>query len=119
MNENTNPETAELLFDGKKYSLPVRKDNQGQKGIDIRNLRRDAGLITYDPGFANTASCQSSVSHVDGEGGRLLYRGYAIEDLTDSCTFVEVGYLLIHGRLPTRIGTGKVFRLAESTLDDS
>lgn len=103
MNENKNPEAAELLFEGKHIPLSVRRDNQGQRGIDIRNLRRDAGLITYDPGFANTASCQSSVSHVDGEGGRLLYRGYAIEDLTENCTFIEVGYLLAHGRLPTRI----------------
>ena len=102
MNEPMNPETAELSFDGKKFSLPVQTDQLGQKALDIRALRKDLGLITYDPGFANTGSCRSSVSFVDGEGGRLVYRGYSIEDVTENCTFVEVSYLLIHNRLPTR-----------------
>ncbi len=102
MNDTPYAGSAELIVDGKKVSLGIFKDNIGERGLDIRNLRKDAGLITYDPGFANTGSCRSSVSFVDGEGGRLRYRGYDIVDLTEHCTFVEVGYLLIHGRLPTR-----------------
>jgi len=103
MNEKTSPENAELIFRGKKTVLPVRVDKIGQAGMDIRALRKETGLITYDPGLANTGSCESSVSFVDGENGRLLYRGYTIEDLTEHCTFVEVGYLLIHDRLPKRL----------------
>ena len=93
---------AELSYDGKSFKLPVLTDNLGQDALDVRNLRKDAGLITYDPGFANTGSCKSSVSFVDGEGGRLVYRGYPIEEITETCTFVEVSYLLIHNRFPTR-----------------
>ena len=102
MNEKANAETAKLVVDGKEFAYPVRTDNIGQKGIDIRSLRKDTGLVTYDPGFANTTSCQSAVSFVDGDKGRLVYRGYPVEDLTENCTFVEVAYLLIHDRLPTR-----------------
>ena len=93
---------AQLVVDGKTYEFPVLSDHIGQKAVDIRALRSEAGLITYDPGFANTGSCKSSVSFVDGENGRLVYRGFPIADLTENCTFVEVAYLLIHGRLPTR-----------------
>lgn len=102
MNDAPKSDKAELVVDGKTYPLAIRKDNIGQRGMDIRSLRADTGLITYDPGLANTGSCQSAVSFVDGERGRLRYRGYAVEDLTENCTFVEVGYLLLHGRLPTR-----------------
>ncbi len=93
---------AELKVGGKDFTLPVLTDSVGQTAVDIRNLRKDSGLITYDPGFANTGSCKSAVSFVDGEAGRLVYRGYSIEDLTENCTFIEVAYLLIHGRLPKR-----------------
>jgi citrate synthase len=93
---------AQLNYSGKTCDLPVQRDQIGQSAIDIRNLRKDLGLVTYDPGFANTASCRSSVSFVDGEGGRLVYRGYPVEVLTDNCTFVEVCYLLLHDRLPMR-----------------
>ena len=102
MNETAESNTADLVYDGKTYKLPVLSDNLGQHAVDVRNLRRDAALITYDPGYANTGSCKSSVSFVDGEGGRLVYRGYPIEEITETCTFVEVSYLLIHNRLPTR-----------------
>ncbi|HRZ11945.1 MAG TPA: citrate synthase [Kiritimatiellia bacterium] len=93
---------AQLAFDGRTVDLPVLTDHIGQRAVDIRNLRKDAGLTAFDPGFANTVSCRSGVSYVDGEAGRLVYRGYAIEDLADNCTFIEVAYLLLHDRLPTR-----------------
>lgn len=85
----------------KSFSLPVITDNEGQRFLDVRALARETGLSTYDPGFVNTASCKSAVSLVDGEGGKLLYRGYPIEELAAHCDFVEVAYLLIHGELPT------------------
>lgn len=109
MSESTNsqPEVAEISIAGKKYVFPIIRDHIGQQALDIRTLRKDAGLITYDPGFANTASCKSSISFVDGERGRLVYRGFTVEELAENCTFVEVAYLLIHGRLPTRNQLGR------------
>ncbi len=102
MSDSVDTEKAELILGNKKYPLSVKADKIGQKGVDIRSLRKDTGYITYDPGLANTGSCQSEVSFVDGEAGRLQYRGYSIEDLTANCSFIEVGYLLIHNRLPTK-----------------
>lgn len=95
-------EMAEIILAGKRYTFPIKRDNIGQAAIDIRTLRKDTGFITYDPGFANTASCQSAISFVDGERGKLGYRGFTVEELAENCTFVEVAYLLLHGRLPTR-----------------
>lgn len=92
---------AEIYIEGEKlYELPVIHDNMGGNSIDITNLRRDTGYITYDPGFGNTGSCRSSITYLDGEKGILQYRGYPIEDLVESCDFVEVAYLLVHGYLP-------------------
>lgn len=82
------------------YEFPVLEDNMKGSSLDIRNLRRDTGMVTYDPGFGNTGSCQSAITYLDGEKGILQYRGYAIEDLVESCDFVEVAYLLVHGTLP-------------------
>jgi len=92
---------AEMYIDGEKaFSLPLITDSMGYQSIDIRNLRKKTGMITYDPGFANTGSCQSQITYLDGEKGILRYRGYPIEDLVEHCDFVEVAYLLIHGYLP-------------------
>lgn len=102
MSENADVRMAELMVDGKSYKFPMRKDSIGQEAVDIRSLRKDTGLITYDPGFANTGSCSSSISFVDGEKGRLVYRGFPVAELAENCTFIEVAYLLIHGKLPTR-----------------
>ena len=74
---------------------------EGERGIDIRRLRSDTGLITYDPGYANTGSVQSAITFIDGEQGVLRYRGYPIEELTTRDSFLGVSYLLIHGELPT------------------
>ncbi len=93
---------AKLIFEGKTYRLPVIEGVRGERAIDIRALRDDTGLITMDPGLANTGICRSSVTFVDGEKGILQYRGYPIETLAEHSTFVETAYLLLHGDLPTR-----------------
>ncbi len=98
----TTGETAELKINGQTYTLPVVLGTEGEKAIDIRGLRAESGYITLDSGYANTGSCTSSITYLDGEKGILSYRGYAIEDLAENCTFVEVAYLLDHGTLPTR-----------------
>lgn len=93
--------TATLILDGKSYEFPVVEGSQGERAIDIRSLRSETGYITLDSGFMNTGSCASSITFLDGEKGVLNYRGYAIEDLANNCSFVEVCYLLLHGHLPT------------------
>ncbi|AEV28516.1 citrate synthase I, hexameric type [Sphaerochaeta pleomorpha str. Grapes] len=97
---NIHKEAAKLVLEGKEVNLPVITDNMGGKSLDITKLRKDTGYITYDPGFVNTGSCMSSICYVDGENGILRYRGYDIEDLVETCDFVEVAYLLIKGELP-------------------
>jgi citrate synthase len=97
---NIQKEAAKLVLEGKEVKLPVITDNMGGKSLDITTLRKDTGYITYDPGFVNTGSCMSSICYVDGENGILRYRGYNIEDLVETCDFVEVAYLLIKGELP-------------------
>lgn len=72
----------------------------GNRGFDIRKLRPDTGLVTFDPGFANTAMARSSITYIDGAAGQLLYRGYSIEQVASSCSFLEVSYLLLYGSLP-------------------
>ncbi len=94
---------AELKVDGKTYQLPIIKSTEGDNGIDIRKLRTESTYITYDSGFANTGSCVSGITFIDGEKGILRYRGYDIEDLAQNCLFIEVAYLLVHGKLPTEI----------------
>ena len=94
--------TAKLILDDTTVELPVIVGTEGERAIDIRKLRAQTGYITYDPGLANTGSCQSSITFINGEAGVLRYRGYAIEDLVEHSSFVEVSYLLIYGELPTR-----------------
>lgn len=91
---------AVLTFDGKSYDFPTISDSLGARAIDIRTLRKDTGAVMFDPGFGNTATCDSEICYVDGEKGILRYRGYNIEDLVEYCDFVEVCYLLIKGELP-------------------
>ncbi len=94
-------EKAELILEGKTYHLPVIIGTEGEKAIDIRTLRAQTGYVTFDSAYMNTGSCSSSITFLDGEQGVLSYRGYAIEDLAENCSFVEVAYLLDHGSLPT------------------
>jgi citrate synthase len=94
-------ETAKLMVDGKTFELPIVRGSEGETAIDISNLRAETGLITLDPGFANTGSCLSSVTFLDGEKGILRYRGIPVEQLAEHSRFVETAYLLINGELPT------------------
>ncbi len=93
---------AKLIIDGRTYELPIVTGSEGERAIDILNLREETGHITLDPGFPNTGSCQSSITFMDGEKGILRYRGIPIEQLAEHSRFVETAYLLINGELPTR-----------------
>jgi len=93
--------TAKLIVDGKTYELPLVIGTEKETAIDISNLRDETGLITLDPGFANTGSCESSITFMDGEKGILRYRGIPIEQLAEYSSFRETAYLLINGKLPT------------------
>ncbi|MFP4473229.1 MAG: citrate synthase [Candidatus Omnitrophota bacterium] len=95
-------ERAKLLLDGKTFDFPVIEGADGVKGVDLSKLRAQTGYLSVDPGFANTAACDSSVTYLDGENGILRYRGYPIEEIAEKSTFVETAYLLIHGELPSR-----------------
>jgi citrate synthase len=94
-------ETAQLQVGDKTIELPIVVGSEGERGIDISKLRKETGLITLDPGYVNTGSCQSAITFIDGDKGILRYRGISIEDLAANCTFLEVAYLLIYGSLPT------------------
>ena len=92
--------TATLSYEGKLIELPLVDGTQDELGIDIKTLRAKTNLITLDPGFKNTGSCQSAITFLDGEQGILRYRGYDINELANSADFLEVAYLLIFGELP-------------------
>ncbi|MCA0920012.1 citrate synthase [Pseudooceanicola nanhaiensis] len=93
--------TATLTLDGKTYELPVLSPTEGPDVIDIRKLYGQANVFTYDPGFTSTASCDSSITYIDGEEGILLHRGYPIGDLAGKSHYLEVCYLLLYGALPS------------------
>src|SRR3989442_8287202 len=92
--------TAELTLDGKSCKLRIVEGTEKERAIDISSLRSDTGFITLDDGYANTGSCQSQITFIDGEQGILRYRGIPIEELAEKSTFVEVAHLLIMGKLP-------------------
>ncbi|MBN2629633.1 MAG: citrate (Si)-synthase [Rhodobacteraceae bacterium] len=92
---------ATLTLDGKSYDLPVHAPTLGPNVLDIRKLYADAGVFTYDPGFTSTASCESTITFIDGDKGELLHRGYSIDELAEHSHFLEVCYLLLYGELPT------------------
>jgi citrate synthase len=93
---------AKLEMDGKSFSLPIVEGTEGEKAVDISALRNHSALITLDDGYANTGSCLSKITFIDGEKGILRYRGIPIEELAEKSTFVETAYLIIYGHLPTR-----------------
>ena len=94
--------TAELIIDGKSYTLPVIVGSEGEVAVDISELREKARVITLDLGFKNTGSTKSAITFLDGDKGVLHYRGYSIEDLAEKSNFIEVAYLLIYGHLPSQ-----------------
>ncbi len=97
----TNSTITVKTEDGRESVLPRISPTHGPDVADVRSLYKDTGLFTYDPGFASTASCKSSIAFIDGDEGILLYRGYPIEQLAEHSTYLEVCYLLMYGELPT------------------
>jgi len=96
-------DVAKLIVDGKEYEFPIVIGTENEVAIDIKSLRAVTnGIITIDPGFKNTGSCESKITFLDGEKGILRHRGYAIEELTEKAGFLEVAYMIIFGELPTR-----------------
>ncbi len=93
-------DTAELRIGDQTVQLPVITGSEGERAIDISRLRAETGCITLDPGYANTGSCQSAITFIDGEKGILRYRGIPIEELAEKSNFLEVSYLLMYGKLP-------------------
>ena len=95
---------------GKEYGIPISYGTYPSYGaaINCLELRKvkvsddDFGLMTYDPGYSNTASCKSSITFVDGEKGVLRYRGYPIEQLAEHSTYLETAYLILFGELPSK-----------------
>ena len=96
-------DTFTLIDDktGKKYNIPVIEGTEGPHVLDIRNLSKQTGMFTYDPGYVSTASCKSRITFIDGAKGILRYRGYPIDELAEKSDFMEVCHLLLHGELPS------------------
>ena len=95
------PPPARLILEGAEYSLPVVVGSEGEKAIDISQLRARSGYITLDPGYGNTGACESEITFIDGDEGILRYRGYPIEQIAGNAQFTEISYLLIYGHLPS------------------
>lgn len=95
-------ESVTLKYAGKEVELPVVTGTENEKGIDISALRAKTGYVTLDPAYVNTGACTSAITFIDGDLGILRYRGIPIEELAERSTFLEVAYLLIFGKLPTR-----------------
>ncbi len=92
---------AKLTYDGKEYEFDIIEGSEGERGIDFRTLRKQTGLVAFDPAYGNTGSCASAITFIDGEKGILRYRGYPIEEVATRAKFTEVCYLLIYGERPT------------------
>ena len=97
----TNKKTAKLILENKELELDIITGSENESAIDITSLRNKTGYITIDPGYANTGSCISDITFINGETGILRYRGYPIEELANNVSFTDVAYLLLHGNLPT------------------
>jgi citrate synthase len=89
-------------YSDKSVELPVIRGTEGEPTLDIKGVPKELGYFTYDPGYAATASCTSTITFIDGNKGILRYRGYPIEQLAEQSTFLEVAYLLLYGELPTQ-----------------
>ena len=98
---------------GRSVELPLHEGTEGPEVLDISTLYREMGIFTYDPGFVSTASCRSAITFIDGDEGKLWYRGYPIEQLAQNSSFLEVAHLLLYGELPNAQqleGFGRVIR---------
>lgn len=100
--KNAIPEFAELKIGDQVTKLPIKHATIGQNVIDVTKLYATTGYFTYDPGFMSTASCQSTITYIDGDQGVLRHRGYNIKELAEKSNFLEVAYLLLHGELPNK-----------------
>ncbi len=96
------PSSITISLDGsnKTAAMPLLTGTLGPQVADIRKLYSALGIFTYDPGYGETASCESKITYIDGDEGVLLYRGYPIEQLAEKSDFIEVCYLLMYGELP-------------------
>jgi len=92
--------TISLDGTNKSLTLPLLEGTIGPSVADIRKLYGNLGIFTYDPGYGETASCESKITYIDGDQGILLYRGYPIEELAEHASFIEIAYLLLNGELP-------------------
>ena len=95
------PKSATLTIGNNVYDLPIHSPTEGPDVVDIRKLYGQAGVFTYDPGFTSTASCDSTITFIDGNAGVLLHRGYPIGQLAEKSHYLEVCYLLLYGELPS------------------
>ena len=93
--------SATLNISGAEYELPILSPTAGPDVLDIRKLYGQAGVFTYDPGFTSTASCDSTITYIDGNKGELLHRGYPIDQLADKSHYLEVCFIVLYGDLPT------------------
>nr|WP_299034853.1 citrate synthase [uncultured Tenacibaculum sp.] len=112
---------AKLQIGENTYEFPLIKGTENETAIDIKALRgATGGVITIDPGYKNTGSCQSAITFLNGEEGILRYRGYSIEELAEKADFLEVAYALIFGELPTKEQLDKFYGdiLDEAIVDD-
>lgn len=96
-------DSAKLQLGDKGFDYPVLHGSVGPDVVDIRKLYAQTGAFTYDPGFTSTAACQSAITYIDGDEGVLLHRGYAIGELAEHSSFMEVSYLLLNGELPSAV----------------
>ena len=91
----------EITYDGGTLPLEAVEGTEAPSGLDISKLLSTSGRVTFDPGYGNTAPSVSAITFIDGDAGILRYRGYPIEQLAESSSFLETSYLLIYGELPT------------------
>lgn len=94
--------TVKITGENLDIELPMIVGTEGERAIDIRKLRGKTGVITFDPGYANTGSTKSDITFIDGEKGILRYRGYPIEELAENATFLEIIYLIVWNKLPNK-----------------
>ena len=103
MNSTENLQSPEIWIghNNRRPELPVLRPTIGPSMVDVRGLYKEVGCYTYDPALGETGTCRSAITYVDGDNGILLYRGYPIADLVESCSYLEICWLLLNGELPT------------------
>ena len=102
-------EKAKIIYNNRSYDFAIIEGTDGNKAIDMTKFRALTGLWSYDPGFANTAASQSSITYLDGDNGILRYRGYPIEEICEHLTYAEMCWLTIRSELPTKEEARKKF----------